>query len=72
MDIFIFQNLENNLWKYVKFVACVGDSGGPLTQNGQLIGVVSWGPGCAQPYTAGVYANVLYLKNWIQKKIAEN
>jgi len=45
--------------------ACQGDSGGPLTINDVLIGVVSWGQGCARPNYAGVYANVGALRNWI-------
>lgn len=43
--------------------ACTGDSGGPLMaadDEGDLIlvGIVSWGHGCAEPGSPGVYAQV--------------
>lgn len=40
--------------------ACQGDSGGPLVINDTIIGVVSWGDGCAGPRQPGVYANVAH------------
>ncbi|KAH8418668.1 hypothetical protein KR222_009239, partial [Zaprionus bogoriensis] len=50
--------------------ACQGDSGGPLVANGQLVGIVSWGEGCAQADYPGVYAAVPHFLDWIAEKRA--
>ncbi|XP_061397794.1 trypsin-like [Musca vetustissima] len=51
----------------VKKDACQGDSGGPLVSGGKLVGVVSWGRGCAKEGYPGVYADVPSLREWVVK-----
>ncbi|CAJ0546786.1 hypothetical protein HG530_010602 [Fusarium avenaceum] len=46
--------------------SCQGDSGGPIADSSNtVVGVVSWGEGCAQPNYSGVYARVGSLRSFI-------
>ncbi|XP_053556826.1 coagulation factor XI [Bombina bombina] len=56
-------------YKHGQVDACKGDSGGPLTceidKVWYLIGITSWGEGCARPGKPGVYTKVSEFTNWI-------
>lgn len=52
--------------------SCSGDSGGPLfsiTDPPVLVGITSWGKGCAQPGFPGVYSRVSGDIEWLKDKI---
>lgn len=57
--------------------SCQGDSGGPLIIKGDdaskdiVVGVVSWGVGCATLIWPGVYARVSTAFEWINETIEE-
>lgn len=49
--------------------ACKGDSGSPLVNRDNIIiGITSWGDDCGQPYSPGVYTDVIDLVDWIKNK----
>jgi len=58
--------------------SCNGDSGGPLyvfdseTNEHVLIGVVSWGKGCARAKKYGVYSKVSNVLDWIKQTQSAN
>jgi secreted trypsin-like serine protease len=72
--------LKVNLFLYLSFAyqcisvfedTCQGDSGGPLmmfSPNNQwvLVGLTSYGYGCAQPDSFGVYTRVAAFQDWIK------
>ena len=58
--------------------SCQGDSGGPLVaadpaknNSLSLVGVVSWGFGCADPDSLGIYAEVSHFTQWLQDQMSD-
>lgn len=56
--------------------ACQGDSGGPIVMKGtnpgedRIVGIISWGNGCAFPEYPGVYSRVGFHKEWINETLS--
>jgi len=45
--------------------ACSGDSGGPLTCGGVLVGATSWGQAQCNPSFPSVYSRISFFRSWI-------
>ncbi|KAH8419649.1 hypothetical protein KR009_000235, partial [Drosophila setifemur] len=50
--------------------SCQGDSGGPMICNEMVYGIVSFGKGCGEPNSAGVYTDVYFYRQWISENKA--
>lgn len=51
--------------------ACQGDSGGPLVYENTIVGIVSFGEGCANRTYPGVYTRVSEYYAWIDENLLE-
>jgi secreted trypsin-like serine protease len=56
--------------------SCQGDSGGPvwatLQNTPSLVGIVSWGEGCARRLKYGVYTRVSAMRGWVDSTMNAN
>ncbi|KAM4807670.1 plasma kallikrein [Rhinophrynus dorsalis] len=63
-------------YKHGKIDSCKGDSGGPLAceidKTWYLVGITSWGEGCARPGKPGVYTRVFEFLDWIHEQTKMN
>lgn len=51
--------------------SCTGDSGAPLVCDGLVVGLSSWGIGCADKRYPGVYTSVPDVKEWVEQVIRD-
>ncbi|XP_060807445.1 trypsin 3A1-like [Amyelois transitella] len=49
--------------------SCQGDSGGPAVLKGKIVGLVSFGVGCALKEFPGVYTNIPLARKWIRSVV---
>lgn len=54
------------------FGHCWGDSGGPVTYGGKLVGLMSWVDEECSTESPDMSASVPYFYDWIQRKLVEN
>lgn len=52
--------------------SCSGDSGGSVVRNNTLVGIVSFGYGCARTGYPGVYTSVSMIRKWANRIMANN
>ena len=54
--------------------SCEGDSGGPLVDEstGKVVGIVSFGLGCGKPMYPGIYTQVSFYIDWIERVMRQN
>ncbi|XP_012218725.1 chymotrypsin-2-like [Linepithema humile] len=72
---FMYQNRSKNIFDTqicaneptVERGSCKGDSGGPLTVDGKLVGLVSWSHRCSDTIYPSVYTRVPSYVDWIKK-----
>jgi len=77
IDIDICNNTDSYAGELNAGQICVGHleggmdacQGGPLVCDGVLAGIVSWGEECAMAIYPGIYTDIAYYLDWIERNI---